>query len=456
MSNTNKIPRRRIIYWILSIVIISLTVFSTYLLTEKKSLENTVENNYNRAFHELVGYVDDIDTLLQKSMLVSSAAQMSSISSELFRQTTAAKACLGQLPVSEVQLEGTEKFLSQVGDFTYALSQNVINSNDITDNDYKSLSDLGKYATSLNDKLIKMQQDIYNGDINFGTVKKNAKQYLENSASAASGDIYTQFENVEKEFQEYPSLIYDGPFSDHIENIKPVMLENSKEITKEEGLEIAKKFLEDRGQNLAYSGESENTPIDSYSYSAVMDNREIYISISTKGGFPVYFLDTREVTNEELDFNNAVAYAKNFLAKKGYTSLKQRYYDKSNNIATINFAYTQGNIICYSDLIKVKVALDNGEIVGMESNGYIMNHRHRNFEEVSISEETARSYINKHLSVDSSNLALIPKDSKKEVLCYEFKGNHNGKNFLVYINAKTGQEEQILMLIESEEGILTI
>ena len=85
-----------------------------------------------------------------------------------------------------------------------------------------------------------------------------------------------------------------------------------------------------------------------------------------------------------------------------------------------------------------------------------MNHQHRNLENIELSEEEAKSHINKHLTVDSSSIALIPKDSKKEVLCYEFKGNHNGRNFLIYINAKTGAEEQILMLIESEEGILTI
>lgn len=448
--------KHRIIYWILAIIIAILAIFSGYLYTQKKSLETTVENNYNRAFHELVSYVDDIDTLLQKSMLVSSAAQMSTISSDLFRQTSAAKACLGQLPISEVQLEATEKFLSQIGDYTYSLSQNVINSKKVSEEDYKSLEKLGNYATSLNNNLLKMQEDIYNGDISFGTIKRNSKEYFENNAKAASGDMNSNFEEVEKEFQEYPSLIYDGPFSDHIENIKPAMLENSKEISVDEGLIIAKKFLGDKGQNLASSGESQNTSIDAYSYSSSLDNREIYITISKKGGSPVYFLDTREIEEEKCDFNEAISKAKEFLNSKGYTSLKESYYDKSNGIATINFAYTQGNVICYSDLIKVKVALDNCEIIGMEAHGYIMNHKHRNLENVEISEEQAKGYINPHLSVKSSSLALIPKDSKREVLCYEFKGNYNDRNFLVYINAKTGAEEQILMLIESENGILTI
>lgn len=452
----NTITKNKVIYWILAIVIAVLAICSAYLFSREKALANTVENNYNRAFHELVGYVDDINTLLQKSMLVSSASQMSSLSSELFRQSAAAKACLGQLPVSEIQLESTEKFLSQVGDFTYMLSQNVINQNEITDENYQNLNDLGKYAASLNDKLLKMQQDIYNGDISFGTMKRTADKYITESAEASGNDILGEFESVEKEFQEYPSLIYDGPFSEHIKNIKPAMLEGEKELSKEDALKKAKKFLDEKGDNLEYSGKTTNTLIESYSYSSSADNKNVYINVSKKGGHIIYFLDTRDVNDENYDFADAIAFAKDFLNKKGYTQLKESYYDKSNGVATINFAYVQGDVVCYSDLIKVKVALDNGEILGMEANGYVMNHKHRDLETPALSENKAKSLINKHLSVTASKKALIPKDSKKEILCYEFKGEHNGRNFLIYINAKTGVEEEILMLIESDEGILTI
>lgn len=452
----NTIIKNKLVYWILTVIIAVLAACSAYLFSRERALANDVENNYNRAFHELVGYVDDINTLLQKSMLVSSASQMSSLSSELFRQATAAKACLGQLPISEIQLEATEKFLSQVGDFTYSLSQSVINQNEITDENYQSLNDLGKYAASLNERLLKMQQDIYNGDISFGTLQKTADKYITNSAEAAGSNIFTEFEDVEKEFQEYPSLIYDGPFSEHIKNLKPAMLDGEKTLSKEEALKSAENFLEERGNGLKYSGETQNALIDSYSYSSSTDENNMYISLSKKGGHIVYFLDTRDVTDEKYGFSEAIAFAKDFLNKKGYTQMRESYYDKSNGVATVNFAYTQGDTVCYSDLIKVKVALDNGEILGMEANGYIMNHKHRTLESPSLSEADASALINKHLSVTSCKKALIPKDSKKEVLCYEFKGNHNGKNFLIYINAKTGAEEEILMLIESDEGILTV
>ena len=291
--------KHKYIYWLLIVLVAVLVIFSAYYFMQTKELKNKVENNYNRAFHELVNYVDDIDTLLEKSMLVSGAEQMSTMSSELFRQSTAAKACLGQLPVSEVQLENTEKFLSQVGDYTYLLSQEVIGNNQITEEEYNTLSQLSSYASALNTKLLAMQKDIYDGNISFGTVGKKSNLYFDNAVSADSGDILSDFETVEKEFQEYPALIYDGPFSEHIENLKPARLEGLEVMNSDDVLKKARDFLENRGQKLAFSGESKNTALESYSYSSTADGREIYISLTKKGGIPVYFLDTRAVGEEQ-------------------------------------------------------------------------------------------------------------------------------------------------------------
>ena len=47
-------------------------------------------------------------------------------------------------------------------------------------------------------------------------------------------------------------------------------------------------------------------------------------------------------------------------------------------------------------------------------------------------------------------------DRTTEVLTYEFKGTIEDKTFLIYINTKTGKEENILILLETEGGLLTI
>ena len=56
----------------------------------------------------------------------------------------------------------------------------------------------------------------------------------------------------------------------------------------------------------------------------------------------------------------------------------------------------------------------------------------------------------------SEGLAIIPTDSKDEVLTYEFKGMVGNREFLIYINAETAQEEKVLMIRETPGGILTM
>lgn len=444
------------IYWILTVLIVAAALVIGHQYRKVNAMKISLENNYNRAFHELVDYVDDIDAYLQKNMLVSSPAQAASISSELFRETTAAKACLAQLPISEVQLEKTEKFLSQIGDYTYVLSQKAINGEEISDEDYNNLESLADYSAILKKELLSMQDEVYSGNISFGEIKRSADRHLSTAANAAGGDALSGFENVEKKFQEYPALIYDGPFSEHIEKINPVMTENAKTFSAEEALSKAKQFLGIWGENLQTDGESQNTPLESYLFKGSREEGTVYAAFVKKGAYPLYFLVSREIGEEQITVDSAISAARGYLSDKGFSSMKESYYDKSGGVATINFAYKQGNVVCYSDLVKVKVALDNGEIIGFESNGYLTNHRQRNFDNIKLTESEARAKINKNLSVDSVSLALIPKDNKTEVLCYEVKGTHRDKNFLIYINAENGREEDIMLLLESEDGILTV
>ena len=70
----------------------------------------------------------------------------------------------------------------------------------------------------------------------------------------------------------------------------------------------------------------------------------------------------REVTSEIIQQEEANNIGKEFLAKHGFENMKETYYLKQDGIVTINYAYNQDGVVMYPDLVKVKVALDNGEI----------------------------------------------------------------------------------------------
>ena len=164
----------------------------------------------------------------------------------------------------------------------------------------------------------------------------------------------------------------------------------------------------------------------------------------------------REVNSEIMSQEEANEKGKEFLNNKGFQNMKETYYLKQEGIVTINYAYNQDGIIVYPDLIKVKVALDNGEILGIETTGYLNNHTKRDVERNKISIDEAKKNLNKDLDIKSEGLAIIPTEWKSEILCYEFKGKIEDTEFLVYINVENGREEDILVIKDTPNGILTM
>ena len=102
------------------------------------------------------------------------------------------------------------------------------------------------------------------------------------------------------------------------------------------------------------------------------------------------------------------------------------------------------------------MALDNGDILGMESKGYLNSHTERNIEEPKVSMEEARKVINKRMEVLSEGLAIVPTDWSTEVLTYEFKGKVEDNNFIVYVNANSGKEQNVFIIIDTPGGMLAI
>ena len=164
----------------------------------------------------------------------------------------------------------------------------------------------------------------------------------------------------------------------------------------------------------------------------------------------------RDVDVEAITEEEANQKGKEFLNSKGFENMKETYYLKQEGIVTVNYAYVQDDIVIYPDLIKVKIALDNGDIMGIETTGYLNNHEERDISNIKITKEKAKEKLNKNLEIQSEGLAIIPTNWKTEILCYEFKGKIDNREFLVYINAENGKEEDILIITNTPNGTLTM
>lgn len=84
-----------------------------------------LENTYARALGELSSYLANISADLEKGQYVGTPTQLSQMSARIWRESGGAKSALSSLPVSDLHMDNTYKFLSQVGDYAMALSKKV-------------------------------------------------------------------------------------------------------------------------------------------------------------------------------------------------------------------------------------------------------------------------------------------------------------------------------------------
>jgi len=181
-----------------------------------------------------------------------------------------------------------------------------------------------------------------------------------------------------------------------------------------------------------------------------------YIDVSERGGDVIWFMHDKSVSEEKFSAEDAVTIGKDFLDAHGISGMKDNYYVAQSGMVTVNFAYVDGDVVCYPDLIKVKVSLDTGEVVGMEAKRYYTSHHDRNLAKPLVSIDAARSVLNSKIEILSEGLAVIPTDWATEKLTYEFKGRVDEKEFIVYVDAATGKEEKIFMIVDTPGGRMTV
>ena len=451
--------KRKVNYLYVAIALLVVACIALGIGIYKKQKEYTLatENGYNMAFYELVDYVQNVENYLAKSLISTSPEHGAETLTNVWREANLASSYLSQLPIQTNELLNTQKFLNQVSDYSYSLSRKNINNEELSQEDLNNLKDLHDYSIELANNLNQMSLDMSNGKLSWSDISKSNTPELAQQVSNVDEGI---FSNINKSFEEYAGLIYDGAYSEHVNEGQMKAIASDADIDEETAKNRALDFIgKDRVEEITSNGYIENGKIPAYDFSAKLkdgDNIYSYISISKKGGYVITMNCNRDIVAETISADDAKKIGSDFLTQKGFPNMKDTYYTMQDGIITINYAYNQDGVIMYPDLIKVKIALDNGEILGMETSGYLNSHVTRDISNVKIDKETAKKTINKELTIESEGLAVIPTKWNTEILCWEFKGKVDDNEFLVYINAENGKEEDILVIKDTPNGVLTM
>lgn len=444
MEKKSSVVKTKVI-WVLSALCLALFILTAMNTAKIKTIERENEVQRQKYLSEFCESLDSMTVSLNKSLCTSTAEMLHKNGNDLSRQAAVAKVSLSGITDESIITDEIYKFLSQAGDYALYLSRKEDFS--LTKDELEKLEALYGYSKHLSDSFEQISADYYSGRVAFTQKVNNLLSSAENEGISFSDS----FTDVQQTMGDYPTLLYDGPFADAVLNKKALGLCGDG-ITADEARQKAAEYLECEAGGLKKEADTQGV-IELYCFS----HGDRTVGITKKGGMLCYMTDASYAGEATISTDEAIKRGKEYLKNAGFTeNMRETYYSTYDGICTVNYAWEKDGITFYSDLVKVSVSLETGKAVEFDSRGYLMNHREREIKEGLLSAEECKEVLSPYLTLISSRLAVIPLETGKEVLCYELHcKDREGQEALVYINAKSGKEENILLLLYSDDGVLT-
>ncbi|WP_078432759.1 germination protein YpeB [Metabacillus halosaccharovorans] len=438
---------RGILIGILSVAVLGSAYWGYKEHQEKNAVLIQAENNYQRAFHDLSYRVDQLHDKIGATLAMNTRQSLSPALADVWRITSEAQSDVGQLPLALMPFNKTEEFLAGISDFSYRAAVRDLEKDPLTEKEYETLKSMYTKAADIQNELRSVQNLVLDNNLRWMDVELA----LASGQKQADNTIIDGLKTVEENVKGYSETDF-GATQTSMKTENGFEKLGGKEISKKEAKEVAKKFVENEVTDIKVTENGEGSDFGFYSVS--MDDKEqkvdINMDITKKGGYPIYLVQNREIKNKEISLNQATDHATEFLKKHGFEDLDLFESAQYDNIGVFTFVSILDGVRVYPDAIRMKVALDNGEVIGFSARDYLAAHKQREIPSAKISKDEAAKKLNPSLDVQEDRLAIIVNEFGEEVLCYEFLGTIENDTYRIFINADNNTEEKVEMLKNPE------
>lgn len=467
-------------YFVIPLMLVAaLIVLGFWGNAQKARAEGLRRNNediYTQAYTELTDSVNSMNNALAKLLVSNSNANLALTFDELWKECGTITALMGRIPQSHAKNCELTRFLAQTGDYARQLSASLMGGQNIDGTDREQLSRLLEAGERVHSEL---SECLTRGDI---------------PLAAIDGEAYFEFDEQEaaETGEKYPTLVYEGPFSNSTEQREPSGL-SGEDIDEEAAKTAALSFI-DGGALIETSHGLSEGKLPYYGFTLLLENgRNADIAITKRGGMLLYLNENSsldgEARNEKPDAKTLETMeniGREYLKNHNFGEFEPTYVKFYDDSVLIDFVAVM-NVKCveteksvfepseadtaarpkpkragaykvklYPDLVKIRISRDDMRVVGVDARNLLFNRRQRDLDTGLISEERAAAGLFKDAGASRGGLALIPMDDNTERLCYEFLCSLSGRDYIVYIDAYTGEEVRVLRLIDDENGTLTV
>ena len=430
--------------WLAAVISLGVTTLAlgtmlTFGWINYNGMQADMADVHTQSLYELNSIVDNLDTNLAKARVSNSANEQVRIFSDIAIESEMAETVLERMPIESNLTENMTGFVNKMADSAQGMLYTVARGDKLTDSQKATINYM--YETNLEMKRI----------LNEITSNSSAKDMI-NAMKGRDSNLSTSFGDLENNAIETPKEIHDGPFSDSVKKVSAKNLESLKEINATQAEELAMQYFESyKPTNVKCTGETVAQQLECYNLTVTTNDGEMMAQLSKKGGKVVMFNSYKACTDHNFSVERCIDIAEDFLKDLGFDGMKAVWTSENGTVCNLNFAYEKDGVVYYPDMIKVKVCEERGIVTGLEGISYVLNHVERNAGKAVISKSDAKSKLASGFDVEGSRLTVIPHD-EQEVLAYEFFGTYGGKDYYIYVDAKTGEEVEVFTVIGTKQG----
>ncbi|HBV86693.1 MAG TPA: spore gernimation protein [Desulfosporosinus sp.] len=414
------------------------------------------ENNNRRAINDFASHLDQLETDMAKGNVANNPAQKILYLSQVSSNSDAALKDFAQIPAQQTGLSYVGQFLTQSGDFARTLAQRIAGGGTISAEEEKTLRDMHERLMPVNQKvqelIVRMDTEQLVWTDPDPTIRERLGLGTQVAEAAADGSeapsksVRSGLDQLDASLQKLPPFSYSGEYATRVV-AKPLGLPKGN-VTRDQSLERARNFLNKVGYSNAnpeFGGESQGE-LGGY----IWKFKEAYLEVSRQGGVITLYRDQRGMEPRTLSIEEASVKAKGVLKSLGW-QLVITSSEEFGSYVQFDAVVEKDGVRIYPDKVRLMIALDNGQLIGLDSVPYYAFHHSRTFP-AKISMDQAVRKLRSGFQVLESRLAVIVKAGNREVYCYEFRGRYQGEEYLVYLNAATGAEEKIQRIIKTPQG----
>jgi spore germination protein len=414
---------------------------------EKNAILVQAENNYQRAFHDLSYHLDLLHDKIGTSLAMNSNQSLSPQLVDIWRLSSEALTDVGQLPLGLLPFNKTEEFLSNIGDFTYRAAVRNLEDEPLSDEETENLKELYAQSSEIKDEIRQIQHISLDNNLRWMDVQLA----LADEEAQIDNTIVDGFKTMEETAGEFSETNVDSSIIGTSSPEHEYKNLTGNKVSEEDALDITRNLIDVENEdnvNITESGEGSKIPLYSISYRN--EDKNAYMDMSQQGGHPLSLLIDRPINGREISLNEGLKEAEAYLEELNLENMTLFQSSQYNNMGHYSFLHEEDGVRVFSDALEVKVALDDGEILGFTANNYYMNHTERDIPEPEISVEEAKDKVNAGVDIQEEFLAVIDNDLGEEVLAHEFLGVMDGETYRIFINAMDGREEKVERLRGTE------